>query len=118
MSWSAADGSFVGAYHSERGPRINRSVIHEDGRTELWEHDVASDGTLAPHRHEDDTGYDPRTRPFYELASDAQRRTWTPPYVFFEQGIPGITCATPYLERSTLRGVITIDAKFLHYKEY
>ena len=39
--------------------------------------------------------YDPRDRPWYHLADQASDTTsrWTPPYVFFSTGMPGITNA-------------------------
>jgi adenylate cyclase len=62
------------------------------------------------HREEADTGYDPRTRPFYRLAAEQRRRVFTEPYIFFEQGVPGITCALPRHDASgALLGVITVD---------
>lgn len=110
VSYGDERGSFVGAYRVPGGGfRINRSAI-ENGKTELFEHDVLPDGTWKEFRHELDTGYDPRTRPFYTSAKNAGHRIWTRPYVFFEQGVPGITCAQPHLDADgKLAGVITID---------
>ena len=59
-------------------------------RPMLDEHDVADDGAWKPVRHEADTGYDPRTRPFYALAAKAAPQAYGPqPYVFFGQDVPG-----------------------------
>src|SRR5690606_15733873 len=76
------------------------------------EDDVAADGSWAPARRDPDTGYDPRTRPFYRLAAAAaaaRRGVWTPPYVFEGQDVPGITYALPLYRDGALRGVFTID---------
>jgi len=109
VSYSETDGSFTGAFHAGAGYRVNHSTIH-DGRTELFEHDVGDGGELVLRRHVDDSGYDPRTRPFWRLAEAQRHRAWTEPYVFYDQSVPGITCATPVIDRTgTLRGVITID---------
>ncbi len=110
VSFSETNGDFTGVYRTASGEvRTNRSSIH-DGKTELYEHVVHPDDSLTLLRHVQDTGYDPRTRPFYELAVDKKRRVWTPPYVFFDQGIPGITCAEPvYGKDGALRGVVTVD---------
>jgi adenylate cyclase len=110
VSYSDESGSFCGAYHSTDGLfRVNRSSIH-DGKTELDEHDVDGSGAWTLRRHVADTGYDPRTRPFYRLAAQAKRRVWTPPYVFFDQAVPGITCAAPRLDAAgKLVGVLTVD---------
>ena len=79
---------------------------------------MLEDGTLRPYRHEADSHYDPRTRPFYERASTQKHRVWTPPYLFFEEGASpssrvlaqGITCAAPiYARDGALRGVVTVD---------
>ena len=110
VSYSAEDGSFTGAFHSADGSyRANLSEI-VDGKTVLHEYDVAGDGAWTVRRHEPDTGYDPRTRPFYTLAKARRSRVFTDPYIFFEQGVPGITCALPrYDEDGALLGVITVD---------
>ncbi|HEY1956516.1 MAG TPA: adenylate/guanylate cyclase domain-containing protein [Polyangiaceae bacterium] len=109
VSYSDARGSFVGAYRKGDELRTNRSKI-ENGKTELWEHVIQPDGTLRLFRHEDDTHYDPRTRPFYVLAEKEKARVWAPPYVFYDQGVPGITCAEPiYGKDGALRGVVTVD---------
>ncbi|HSQ66132.1 MAG TPA: adenylate/guanylate cyclase domain-containing protein [Polyangiaceae bacterium] len=109
VSYSDTTGSFAGAYRTGGELRTNRSRI-AGGKTELAEHVLAADGSLAPLRHADDTHYDPRTRPFYALARDAKGRVWTAPYVFFDQGVPGITCAAPvYAKGGELRGVVTVD---------
>src|SRR5262249_55570700 len=56
------------------------------------------------------TGYDPRTRPFYLGAKHAGRLVWLPPYIFYFQWVPGITCAVPVKDaRGTFRGVLTSD---------
>ncbi len=110
VTYGMEDGSFVGAYHSTEGfYRVNMSEI-VDGKTVLSEHDVDEAGGWKLHRHEVDTGYDPRTRPFYALARDRGRRVFTEPYMFYDQGLPGITCALPrYDAAGKLLGVITVD---------
>lgn len=111
VSWSDAAGTFIGAYRPASGPlRVSWSAI-TDGKTASDEYDVdpAGDGVWTPRAHKDDTGYDPRTRPFYVDAAKAGHRIWTAPYVFFE-GVPGITCAEPVVGTDgAVRGVFTID---------
>jgi adenylate cyclase len=119
VSFSDTTGSFVGVQRRGDALRTNRSRI-VSGKTELAEHTLEPDGTLRLAHHEDDTHYDPRTRAFYELATAAKHRIWTPPYIFFGEkvvGAPqeagarqGITCAEPvYARDGTLRGVVTVD---------
>jgi sigma-B regulation protein RsbU (phosphoserine phosphatase) len=110
VSFGEESGRFTGAYRPvEGGLRINQSRI-VDGRTQLVEHDVLPDGSRRVHRRESDTGYDPRTRPFYQKAKQAGRLVWIPPYVFYDQRIPGVSCAAPvYDAQGQLRGVISVD---------
>ena len=108
VSFSDSQGSFVGAYRKGDELRTNRSRI-VNGATDLVEHVLQPDGTWRLFRH-DQTQYDPRTRPFYVLAEKEKQRVWAPPYVFYDQGVPGITCAEPiYGKDGALRGVVTVD---------
>ena len=95
VSYGDRTGSFAAAYRPGPGlVRLNGSHL-EGVRSVLDERDVHDDGTTTPFRHEDDSHYDPRTRPWYVGALQSGRRTWLRPYVFFHQGIAGITCAEP-----------------------
>lgn len=110
VSYSDEEGTFTGVYRPvEGGLRLNQSRI-VDGRTHLVERDVLPSGSLRLARREDDSGYDPRTRPFYRKAKQEGRLVWLPPYVFYNQGVPGISCATPVSGGTgKLRGVLSID---------
>jgi sigma-B regulation protein RsbU (phosphoserine phosphatase) len=110
VSYGDEAGTFTGAYRTPQGGlRINRSRI-VDGRTRLVEHDVLPDGSWRVARQEADSGYDPRTRPFYRKARQEGRLVWLPPYVFYHQGVPGISCAAPVNDAAGRpRGVLSID---------
>ncbi len=110
VSYSDESGTFTGAYRApDSGLRINRSRI-VNGKTHLVEHDVLPDGTLKEFRTDDDSGYDPRVRPFYVKPKQEGRLVWLPPYVFYWQWVPGITCAVPVKDAGgKLRGVLTAD---------
>lgn len=57
-----------------------------------------------------DTKYDPRERPWYKGAKASGKTFWTEPYIFFENGEPGITVACPvYNKDKTLRGIVAAD---------
>lgn len=107
VSYSDRDGEFTGAYRTAEGLRVNHSRI-VDGKTVLDEHDVLADGTWKPVKHDPDSKYDPRTRPFYTLAAAARGGVWTPPYVFAEN-VPGITYALAQRRGADVLGVLTID---------
>ncbi len=110
VSYSDESGKFTGAYRApEGGTHINHSHI-VNGKTKVVEYDTLPDGTRKILKADDDGGYDPRKRPFYLGAKQAGRLVWLPPYVFYWQWVPGITCAVPVKDaRGQLRGVLTTD---------
>jgi len=110
VSYSDEQGNFTGAYRTVDGKlRVSQSTIR-DGRGELREHTVEDSGAWTPSLHQTDYRYDPRTEPFFTGAREARRRVWIGPYVFFDEGVPGITCATPHLAPDgRLLGVFTVD---------
>jgi phosphoserine phosphatase RsbU/P len=110
VSYSDENGRFTGANRTpEGGLRLNRSRI-AGGKTLLLEHDVLPDGSLQLFRADPDSGYDPRGRPFYVKPRQAGRLVWLPPYVFYWQWVPGISCAAPVKDAAgKFRGVLTAD---------
>ena len=86
VSYGDEAGTFTGVYRPpEGGLRINQSRIVE-GRTRLVEHDVLPDGSWRLARQEEDSGYDPRTRPFYQKAKQQGRLVWMPPVRVLQPG--------------------------------
>lgn len=111
VSFGDERGTFSGAYRPDTPdapPRINVSWL-SNGRTISYDYEVLPNGQQKLYKFEPDTGYDPRKRPFYQLAQKAGKRVWTPPYIFYEQAVPGITCALPVYTGSRLEGVFSID---------
>src|SRR3954447_17246973 len=122
LSWvSYADeaGTFTGAYRTpEGGLRIYRSRI-VGGHTKQVEDDVLPDGTCKVFRADNDSGYDPRVRPFYTEAKRAGRLTWLRPYFFLLGAVPGTTCAAPVMDPAgRLRGVLTADFTLATLSEF
>ncbi len=111
VSYGDREGAFAAAYRpTESTVRLNTSYFDEAGHVVLDERAIDDDGTERPFHHEDDSHYDPRTRPWYVGALASGHRTWLPPYVFFHQGIAGITCAEPQRdEANAIVGVYTVD---------
>jgi sigma-B regulation protein RsbU (phosphoserine phosphatase) len=110
VSYSDETGSFTGAYRPPEGAlRIKHSHI-VDGKTKLVEYEPLPDGSRKILTSDDNSDYDPRKRPFYLGARQADRLVWLPPYVFYWQWVPGITCAVPVKDAGgKLRGVLTAD---------
>lgn len=113
MTWvlyGDESGDYTGATRLRDGSiHIERTHI-AGGKTHLTEYEVQRDGSWTIVRRDDDRGYDPRNRPFYLLAKERGTLAWTPPYMFFTQGLPGISCVIP-VKRPTgeLRGVFSVE---------
>ena len=110
VSYSDEHGTFTGAY---RPPEGNLQIAHSyitNSSTKRLEYEALPDGTQNLFKTDDTTGYDPRKRPFYIGAKKAGRLVWLPPYVFYFQWVPGITCAAPVKNaRGAFSGVLTAD---------
>jgi serine phosphatase RsbU (regulator of sigma subunit) len=113
MTWvlyGDESGDYVGATRLNDG-RLHIERTHlASGRTHLREYEVQGDGSWKLFRQDDNYGYDPRIRPFYILAKEKGRIAWTPPYMFFTQGVPGISCVVPVKNSDgRLRGVFSVE---------
>jgi sigma-B regulation protein RsbU (phosphoserine phosphatase) len=109
VSYSDESGAFTGAYRAPEGGTLIKHSHIVSGKTKVVEYDTLPDGTPKILKTED-SDYDPRQRPFYLGAKQAGRLVWLPPYVFYWQWVPGITCAVPVQDaRGQLRGVLTAD---------
>lgn len=115
LSWiSYADtaGRFIGVTRAPGGTLgINQSHIDTSDKTRLVEAQV-DDADLTwknPHVTED-SGYDPRKRPFYQSAERAGGSVvWLDPYIFYGQNVPGITTAAALVRDGRVVGVFTVD---------
>jgi serine phosphatase RsbU (regulator of sigma subunit) len=112
LSWvSVSDeaGTFTGAYRVDGRERIRQTHIVA-GKTPTFEYEVLPDGTWRLALPEFDSAYDPRVRGWYTAAKAARRLVWLEPYIFYDQGVPGITCAGPLEDgKGRFRGVVTAD---------
>ena len=113
MTWvlyGDESGDYTGATRLRDGQvHIERTHMVK-GKTHLTEYEVQSDGSWKIFRQDNDRGYDPRVRPFYVLAKEKGKLAWTPPYMFFSQGVPGISCVIPLKNSSgQLRGVFSVE---------
>jgi sigma-B regulation protein RsbU (phosphoserine phosphatase) len=109
VSYSDEGGSFTGAYRPPGGGTLIKQTHLVNGKTKSVEYDTLPDGSRKILKSGDDD-YDPRKRPFYLGAKRAGRLVWLPPYVFFWEWVPGITCAVPVNDAAgRFRGVLTAD---------
>ncbi len=113
MTWvlyGDESGDYTGATRLHDG-RLHIERTHMvDGKTHLTEYEVQDDGTWKIFKQDDNSGYDPRKRPFYVLAKEKGKMAWTAPYMFFSQGVPGISCVVPVKNSAgKMRGVFSVD---------
>ncbi len=110
VSYGDEGGRFTGASRTPQGGiRVSFSEFAR-GRSAMREYDVDDRGAWTLARQDPSFAYDPRVRPFYVAARQARRRVWVGPYVFFDEGVPGITCAVPHVAPDgRLLGVFSVD---------
>ena len=109
LSYGDAQGRFTGAWRHPSGRIvIQRSWLDEQGG-HVREEFVSGDSERL--RWSDDWTYDPRTRPFYLLASASSKPIWTKPYEWFGDEGLGITAALALRKSGSqeVRGVFTAD---------
>ena len=62
--------------------------------------------------------YDPRTRPWYKLAIEQKKATWTPVYVSDARGNLKMTRAMPLYHKGELTGVVATDVTLTHLSDF
>jgi len=109
LSLSFPDGRYYHAnYTADKVIEVQESRIVAGGQTRVRWFAVVGD-KLVPKRETTNT-YDPRKRPFYQLAERTHARAWAKPYTFAMTFDTGITCAEPvYDAAGALRAVLTVD---------
>src|SRR6185436_10758599 len=107
-SYSDADGEFTGAYRApDGGIRVSRSSVV---RRTLRESAVDAAGAWTESLARDGYDYDPREDRFYGAVAKSGATSWIGPYVFYDEGVPGMSLAAPDRDpRGALRGVFTVD---------
>lgn len=109
LSYGDDQGRFTGAWRHPSGRIvIQRSWLDAQGG---HVREQFADGDRERLRWEDNWTYDPRTRPFYQLASGVEVPVWTKPYEWFGDEGLGITSALAWRPPGSkqVRGVFTAD---------
>jgi len=109
------DGNFV---FSKRTAQAEARFLSKLIRTALPEADrvtlITRDAKLNELSRRTDPAdpFDPRTRPWFELASHSNREAWTTPYIFYTSQQPGLTVARAVRDAAgRLRGVVGADVE-------
>ena len=108
-SYSDAMGDFTGAYRAPDGS-LHVSQTTLKGSRELHDYTAGESGAWERHYEQTANDYDPRDEEFYKKATRAGKLVWVGPVIFYDEGLPGITCANPrYAKDGSLLGVLTVD---------
>ncbi len=104
-------GNFVYVMKSDKHGPFRSKIVTRDLATRstelIWRDEKFN---VVQRRADPDDTYDPRQRPWYRGAREAQTLTWTDPYIFFTSEEPGITVASPVFDNSgAVIGVIGVD---------
>jgi diguanylate cyclase (GGDEF)-like protein len=104
-----ADGSFV--YLSRLADGYRSKLITFDAQGARLEQIRSFDSDLHVQGSAEDRvdTFDPRTRPWYDKASQAQTLVWTDPYVFFTARKPGVTAAQAVRRDGNVVAVVGVD---------
>lgn len=90
-----SDGSFTYVIRNDVGGYTTKEIaIDGDGARTVTNSDHDEDHTELSSTDDPLDPFDPRTRPWFDLALEADGTgVWTAPYVFFSSGLPGVTRA-------------------------
>ncbi len=108
-SYSDAMGDFTGAYRAPDGSlHVSQTTLKSSGR--VHDYTVGEGGAWERHYEQIANDYDPRDEAFYKAAARAGKLIWIGPVIFYDEGLPGITCANPrFAKDGRLLGVLTVD---------
>jgi adenylate cyclase len=108
-SYSDAMGDFTGAYRAPDGSlHVSQTTLKSSGHAH--DYTVGEGGAWERHYEEIANEYDPRDEQFYKDATKAGHLIWIGPVIFYDEGLPGITCANPrFAKDGRLLGVLTVD---------
>ncbi len=108
-SYSDAMGDFTGAYRApDASLHVSQTTLKASGR--VHDYTAGENGAWERHYEETSNDYDPRGEEFYKAAARARKLIWIGPVIFYDEGLPGITCANPrFAKDGRLLGVLTVD---------
>ncbi|WP_027284710.1 cache domain-containing protein [Rubritepida flocculans] len=109
----AADlrGNYMAVRRAEAEGASTLLIRNEPGPRRLLRIFYDAEGREAGRREEEETGFDPRSRPWFRAALDDPDEAWTDIYVFFTDRVPGITVAAAVRRdaQGEVAGVLALD---------
>ncbi len=136
MNYADTQGNFLMVKRMPDGSMSTKSI-----RIEMVEQPPNGDGTQPQpiprritewvHRHagddieavkermlDPDDSYDPRERPWFIGARQANELFWTDAYIFYTDKAPGITVSIPYVIDGDFRGVTSVDIGLADFSRF
>jgi diguanylate cyclase (GGDEF)-like protein len=113
-----ADGSFVFVSKTPDGG-FSSKIIQVTGTTRtVIKHLRPTSSAVATIEVVTDDTYDPRTRPWFKLATEQQGSAWTEPYNFATSKKPGITTASMIDPSQPNSSVVGVDIELAEIHQY
>ncbi|MGD1866701.1 MAG: PAS domain S-box protein [Phormidesmis sp.] len=107
LYFGRSDGEYTAVYANSLGERFYEST---DGNGRLNINEIGQKGELGPQASTRRSPYDPRIRPWYIGALDANGPVWINMYNWSAVNRLGITLSQPYYDGAgTLEGVLSVD---------
>lgn len=111
-------GNFVMALRREDGFFTTRIISRTSEPYGMIEIDRDLQGTVIATRSSSLFDYDPRQRPWYDLAKKEGIAVWSREYRLFTDKVPGITSAHPVFSDGTFVGSVGIDFRLGELAEF
>lgn len=109
--YGTEDGNFLQASALQNRKSISTKFIDRSGGKPIAYYRYRDQaGQVVRETTSTDVVYDPRLRPWYKKAKATGTTFWTDLYIFFENGKPGITVASPVVDtQGQMLGTIAAD---------
>ncbi|HEY9816037.1 MAG TPA: hypothetical protein V6D20_09625, partial [Candidatus Obscuribacterales bacterium] len=105
------DGAFMGVGYSNEDQSIQLQVSNANTEWLFDYYELDPYGSRARYKRRGDRPYDPRVRPWYQIAQQRHMPTWSDVYLDFDAFVPVITASTPVYDPNTqqLLGICATD---------
>ncbi len=102
LNYGESSGDFMMVKRMPDGSFSTKRIHRREGIAEsTWSHqnpNWASQEVYADRSEPAAAAYDPRPRPWYRLATESGDLSWTEPYIFYSDRMPGLSCALPLVD--------------------
>ncbi len=115
-SHASTDGTYVAVQRRPEGTLVGHVRTIDDEGTRLLEY--VREGGHWTRLHEARGDYNPRTRPWYDVGTHAERGTWVEPFLFATVGAPGFMYVAPDRRGGGVRGVWAVEYEMSELSEF